>query len=98
MLPPVTASSSWSVSSRTSIMSLPPADPIGARPPRTSFAWGVRKIPDVGREGCDPGHWFSVSLVRIKSGGFGWSAGPGIDDGMAADVVDASHDALLELV
>jgi len=37
-------------------------------------------------------------MVRIISGGLGELVGPCMDDGMAIDVVDASHDALLELV
>ena len=37
-------------------------------------------------------------MVRIISGGVGQFVGPSMDDGMAIDVVDAGHDALLELV
>ena len=40
----------------------------------------------------------SVSVVRIISGGLGKLVGPSVDDGMAIDVVDAGHDALLELL
>jgi hypothetical protein len=40
----------------------------------------------------------SVSLVRIISGGLGEFVGPSMDDGMAIDLVDTGHDALLELV
>ena len=35
-------------------------------------------------------------MVRIISGGLGKLVGPSVDDGMAIDVVDAGHDALLE--
>jgi len=37
-------------------------------------------------------------VVRIISGGLGKLVGPSVDDGMAIDVVDAGHDALLEFV
>ena len=37
--------------------------------------------------------WF-----EIISGGLGKLVGPSVDDGMAIDVVDAGHDALLEFV
>ena len=37
-------------------------------------------------------------MVRIISGSLGEFVGPGVDDGMAIDVVKAGHDALLELV
>ena len=37
--------------------------------------------------------WF-----KIISGGLGKLVGPSVDDGMAIDVVDAGHDALLEFV
>jgi hypothetical protein len=40
--------------------------------------------------------WFSVSKVRIISGGFVELVGPSVDDRMSIDVVDGSHDALLE--
>ena len=36
-------------------------------------------------------------MVRIISGGLGQLVGPRVDDGMPIDVVDSSHDALLEL-
>ena len=41
---------------------------------------------------------FGWRLLRIISGGLGEFVGPGVDDGMAIDVVNAGHDALLELV
>lgn len=37
-------------------------------------------------------------MVRIISGGVGELVGPSIDDGMAIDVVDFGHDALLEFI
>ena len=37
-------------------------------------------------------------MVQIISGGLGKLVGPSVDDGMAIDVVDAGHDALLEFV
>jgi hypothetical protein len=37
-------------------------------------------------------------MVRIISGSLGELVGPGVDDGMAINVVDAGHDALLEFV
>jgi hypothetical protein len=37
-------------------------------------------------------------MVRIISGGLGELIGPGVDDGMAIDVVDTSQDALFEFV
>ena len=40
----------------------------------------------------------SVSMVGIISGNLGELIGPGVDDWMAIDVVDASHDAFLEFV
>jgi hypothetical protein len=40
----------------------------------------------------------SVSLVRIISGSLGKLVGPCVDDGVAIDLVDASRDALLELL
>ena len=40
----------------------------------------------------------SVSMVRIISGNLGELIGPGVDDWMAIDVVDAGHDAFLEFV
>ncbi|MCK1290331.1 hypothetical protein [Bradyrhizobium sp. 30] len=34
----------------------------------------------------------------LISGGVGEFVGPGMDDGMAIDVVDSGHDALLEFI
>ena len=41
---------------------------------------------------------FGWRLLRIISGSLGELVGPGVDDGMAINVVDAGHDALLEFV
>jgi hypothetical protein len=37
-------------------------------------------------------------MVRIISGNLGELIGPGVDDWMTIDVVDAGHDAFLEVV
>ena len=37
-------------------------------------------------------------LVRIISGSLGEFVGPSVDDRMAINIVDTSHDALLKLV
>ena len=37
-------------------------------------------------------------MVRITSGNLGELIGPGVDDWMTIDVVDAGHDAFLEVV
>lgn len=37
-------------------------------------------------------------MVRIILGGLGEFVGPGVDDGMVIDVVNAGHDALFEFV
>jgi hypothetical protein len=37
-------------------------------------------------------------MVRIISGWLGELIGPGVDDGMAIDVVDAGHDPFLKFV
>ena len=37
-------------------------------------------------------------MVEIISGNLGKLIGPGVDDWMAIDVVDASHNAFLEFV
>ena len=38
--------------------------------------------------------WFELYVI----GGLGKLVGPSVDDGMAIDVVDAGHDAVLEFV
>ncbi len=40
----------------------------------------------------------SVSLVRIILGSLDEFVRPGVDDGVAIDVLDAEHDAFLELL
>ena len=37
-------------------------------------------------------------MVQIISGSLGKLVGPSVDDGMAIDLVEAGHDALLEFV
>src|SRR5206468_1377013 len=40
----------------------------------------------------------SVSMIRIISGGLSEPVGPSVDNGIPIDVLDTSHDALLEFV
>ena len=43
-------------------------------------------------------HWSSVSEVRIISGGLIELVGPSVDEGALVEVVNGSHDAVLEFL
>ncbi len=58
---------------------------------RTSEPAMMRKVPERDKLG-------SVSMVRIISGNLGELIGPGVNDWMTIDVIDAGHDAFLEFV
>ena len=60
--------------------------------------WSGGNADDARKSAAELDQQISVSLVRIISGALGKSVGPCVDDRVAIDVVDTSHDAFLELV